>query len=1002
MAGLASPGLGSGLDINSLITKLMAVEQQPLQALAKKEASYQAKLSAYGTLKGYLSTFQTSVQGLTSLSQFNTQKATSSDSTVLAASASGTAATGSYSISVETLAQNHKLRSGTSYATTSSTVGTGTLTIDFGTYSGGAFTQNSSKGTKTITIDSSQNTLTGVRDAVNAANAGVSATIVNDGTGYRLMLTSSDSGAGNALRIVADAGISALAYDASTGGTSNLVQTQTAQDATLTIDGIAVTKSSNTITDAIEGVTLSLLKGGSSTATLSVTRDTAGIRSAVDGFVKAFNDASTSLKNLTAYNATTKTSAILQGDSTTLSIQSQLRSVLNTALPYANGGLTTLSDLGISFRKNGTLSLDFVKLDQVLADSTKNVSTLFAAVGKPTDSLIAFTSSTTDTQPGVYAARIKQIATQGGVTGSAAQATQTTINSGNNGLSLTVNGVAADITLSSGTYSNASLLATLQAAINGATALSSAGITVTASMNGTQASVAGSAVAGLTITAANKTFDVTVDSTTATVTLDEGTYTAASLASALQSKINADVGLAAAGKSVSVSQANGALTVKSNRYGATSGISFAASAATTNLFGGTPAAGTGTGTSTITLTSDQYGAVSNVNVTAGTGATALFGAATLSGTAGKDVAGTIFNTSGLTKGNATGATALSGTQTVNGTNNVLSLKVDGTAASVTLDSTDYTVAQLAAHIQTKINADAGLLAAGISVSVAADSSGKLVITSNNYGSGSTVTDLGGSATTAFIGTATTTAGSGTVVDAARGYATGAITLTGSNVVVTGSNDTLSVTVDGASTTVALNAGTYTDAELATEIQTRINVVSGFARAGKSVTVTVNGSNQLVITSNSYGPSSSVSVGGGTAADAFVGTATSTAGTGTATGFGQSLTAANGDGDGLKLTIGGGVIGARGTVAFDQGFAYRLDQTIADLLATDGTIASRTDGITRSITDIGTRRETLTRRLTDIEARYRRQFNALDSLVASMQQTSSYLSQQLATLSSSRD
>lgn len=1002
MAGLSSPGLGSGLDINGLVDKLMSVEKAPLAVFDKQEASYQSKLSAYGTLKGVLSSFQTAAKGLTSLSKFNVQTASVSDSTVMTPSATSAAASGSYSVEVTDLAQTHKLRTSSTWSTTTTTLGAAgdTLTLDFGTYSGGAFTLNPSKGTKTVTLASGQNTLSGVRDAINAASVGVTATLVNDGSGYRLLLSGADSGEANALRIVASSGLSALAYDASTGGTSNMVQLQAAQNAAFTLDGISMSQSSNTVTNAIDGVSFTLLKETTAAVTLSISRDTSGVKTAIESFVKTYNDAATSLKTLTAYDASTKKGAVLLGDATAMSLQSKLRNVINQSLTYAGGGLTTLSDIGISFRKDGSLSLDYTKMNAVLANTSKDVSTLFTAVGKPTDSLTTFTSSTSDTQPGQYASRVTRVATRGGVTGTAAQGTTTTINSGNNALSLTVNGVAASVTLAAASYSNAGLLSAVQSAVNGNSTLSGAGISVTASMNGTQASVAGASTAGLTINAANKTFDVTVDSTAVSITLDEATYTAATLSAHVQSKINANATLSAAGKSVTVSQANGVLTVKSNRYGTNSGLVLTASAATANLFGGTGAGtSTGTGTSTLTLTSDQYGAVSNVNITGGTGATDLFGAATATGTAGKHVGGNIFSTSGLTQGTATGATALSGTQTVDGTNNALSVTLDGTAASVTLDAGSYSVAQLAAHIQSKINADSTLAAAGKSVTVSADSSGKLVITSNNWGSASTSAVDGGTAATAFFGTVTSVAGTGTVTATAQGKAVGNIALSGSYV-VDSSNNALSLAVEGTSASVTLDSGTYTASELAAHIQSKINANSTLAAAGRQVTAALDGSNLLTITSDAYGPASSVTISSSTAATAFIGTATSTAGTGTATGLGTALTAVSGNATGMKLAINGGAVGARGTVAYEQGFAYRLDQAIEGMLSSTGTIASRTDGINRSIRDIGSRRTTLNRRLVAIEARYRRQFNALDSVVASMQQTSAYLQQQLSKISSS--
>ena len=488
---LSSPGIGSGLDVNGLVSQLMALEQRPLSLLNTKEAKLQAQLSAYGSLKGALSSFQSAVAALATPAKFTAVKASVADSTVLTASAAATASPGSYSIEVQTLAQAQKLKSDT-FDATSDTVGTGSLTIQFGTYSGGSFTLNQEKSAKTITIGSANASLAGVRDAINAADAGVSASIVNDGTGYRLVIASEDAGLANALKItVADddldntdaAGLSRLVYDASTGGTTNLTQTVLAQNATAVIDGIAISKSTNTWTDAIEGVTLNLLKEGETT-TLKVAKDTAGTKAAVESFVKAFNDLNATLTSLSKYDAASKQASILTGDATVRSVQGQLRSLFNTALSTAGGGLTSLAEIGVTFQTDGTLKLDSSKLTAALNDSAKDVATLFAAVGKPTDSLVSFVSSTTDTKNGNYAVNVTQLATQGKAVGQGNAAL--TINAGSNdALSLTVDGVAVSVTLNAGTYlTTAALAAEIQSKINGASALSSAGSSVTVTESG--------------------------------------------------------------------------------------------------------------------------------------------------------------------------------------------------------------------------------------------------------------------------------------------------------------------------------------------------------------------------------------------------------------------------------------------------------------------------------------------------------------------------------------
>ncbi len=489
---ISSAGIGSGLDVSSIVSQLMALERRPLTTLDTKEAKLQSQLTAYGSLKGALSSFQSAVAALANPAKFSAVTASLADTSVATVSASSAATAGNYAVEVQTLAQAHKLKSGT-FAATSTAVGSGTITIQFGTYSGGVFTLNPDKAAGTITIDSSKSSLAGVRDAINAANVGVSASIVNDGTGNRLVVASKDSGVANALKItVADddlantdnSGLSQLVHDASTGGTTNLTQTVAAQNAALVIDGISISKASNTITDAIEGVTLNLLKANTpGTTTLSVARDSAGIQGAVQSFVKTYNDLNKTIADLSKYDAANKRASTLTGEATIRAVQSQLRGLFNASLSTAGGGLSTLSDIGITFQKDGTLKLDASKLGTVLADSTKDVSTLFAAVGKPTDSLVSFAGSTADTKNGAYALSVTQLATQGKAVGG--DAAVLTIGSGSNdSLNLTVDGVAASVTLAAGTYTAAALAAEIQSKINGVTALSSAGIGVAVTQSG--------------------------------------------------------------------------------------------------------------------------------------------------------------------------------------------------------------------------------------------------------------------------------------------------------------------------------------------------------------------------------------------------------------------------------------------------------------------------------------------------------------------------------------
>ena len=280
-----------------------------------------------------MSAFQSSLSGVKTTTSFSSLNAIINDSTVASVSASSTAVAGTYALNVTAVAQSQKVKS-TTFTNVTDVVGTGVLTIQFGTYDSGGntFTPNTAKTSKNITIGSFINTLSGVRDAINAANAGVSATIVNDGTGNRLVISSQDTGLANSLKItVADddlgntdtSGLSKLAFDptAVVGSGQNLSQTQAAKDAALTVDGLAITSASNTLTSAIQGVTLNLLKETSSPATITVASDPSKIFSALSNFVAGYNNFSKTLSSLTAYNAATKQGGPLLGDPTTLAIE---------------------------------------------------------------------------------------------------------------------------------------------------------------------------------------------------------------------------------------------------------------------------------------------------------------------------------------------------------------------------------------------------------------------------------------------------------------------------------------------------------------------------------------------------------------------------------------------------------------------------------------------------------------------------------------------------------
>lgn len=379
---LNAPGVGSGLDVKSLVNQLMAAEQKPLTQLVTKEAKFQAKLSSLGTIKGVLSALQTAASALASAST-SQYSATTDDTSMFTAVGSSSASSGNYNVSISTLAQAQKLLT-EGKSSTAVAIGNGidtTVTFTLGTTSG-TFAADPARTPVSLVIGSSNNTLAGIRDAINTAGAGVTASIINDGSDspYRLTITSNATGVTNSLKITTSGEssdiASLLAY--TPGATQTMTQSQAARNAALAIDGVAITSTLNTVTDAIQGVTLTLKKVHTNPLTestgVAVQRDNSGQIAALGALVKGYNDA-----NKTIAAATAKT-AIFQGDSGVLAMQSQVRAILSGA-QSTGGAYSTLSQLGVAFQKDGSLALDSAKLNAALTADPASVATLTAAIG---------------------------------------------------------------------------------------------------------------------------------------------------------------------------------------------------------------------------------------------------------------------------------------------------------------------------------------------------------------------------------------------------------------------------------------------------------------------------------------------------------------------------------------------------------------------------------------------------------------------------------------------
>lgn len=368
--GLSAAGIGSGLDIESLISSLMSLEQRPLVQLQAKESSFQAKLSAYGQIKASLATLQSSASALTKSAKFTATTATVADPAIFTATSGPSATAGNYTVKVNALATTQ--RTATS-ATTEFVPAAGDLTVTFGSVVNGSFVPD---GNTPATLNFAGGTLEELRDAINDSDMGVTASVINNGTAKQLVLTSASTGAAQAFSLSGTVGLSYLPTDTTTSS-DPVYGVQSAGNASLEVDGIAVTRSKNVIDDVIDGVTLTLKSAPSAATALTVAEDKSGAKSAIEGFVTSFNNLVATIKTLTSYDAEKDTAATLTGDATTRSVQSQIRDLLTTNIDGLPGA-ARLGDIGITLTSTGTLSIDSEKLQAALSDPAKDVGALFA------------------------------------------------------------------------------------------------------------------------------------------------------------------------------------------------------------------------------------------------------------------------------------------------------------------------------------------------------------------------------------------------------------------------------------------------------------------------------------------------------------------------------------------------------------------------------------------------------------------------------------------------
>ena len=485
---ITATGIGSGLDVESLVSQLVLSDVQPVEnRLNTKEATYLAQLTAYGSVKSALAKFQTAAASASAASQYTGKLASTSSSDAVTATADPSAAVADYTVDVVSLATAQSLASG-AFSATTETLGTGTLTISLGTVtydsvagSVTGFTQKSGTSAVSVVIDSSNNTLTGVRDALNAASAGLNASVVNDGSGYRLVIQSNTTGAENAISISVDdtgdsnstdnAGLSQLAFNESA---ANILQTGSGADAAIKINGLDVTSPANTVSGAVEGVSFMLKKITSSAATVAITKDTAKATAGMNGLIDGFNQLNAELNSLTAYNAAASRSSVLTGDATLRNLASNVRASLNAAVANSGGQYSTLAELGITTNViDGSLSLNNTKFAAVLENDATDVAKVLAAFGTPSNANVEFVSAGSATEVGTYAVASTSTTTSGGLTAGSAISVTSYSGGGNNAVfSVSVDGAAAvQVTLSNNDSTTAEVLNRIN------TALATAGVT---------------------------------------------------------------------------------------------------------------------------------------------------------------------------------------------------------------------------------------------------------------------------------------------------------------------------------------------------------------------------------------------------------------------------------------------------------------------------------------------------------------------------------------------
>lgn len=480
MAGISSLGIGSGVLNSDLVDQLVAAERKPTETrLTQKTQQTEALLSAYGKLRSAVTELRLPMRQLSAPDNLKAFSASSSNEDIAVSVDSTKANRGTYNVNVTSMASAQALASQAVFADRDSTsVGRGTMTLSVG-----------DKVTN-ITVDSSNDTLQGLANAINDSDAGVSAGVIDTGSGYQLVLSADETGTANAVSIAVSGdsggtdtdneGLSRFAFNDDMDTNAGLTETIAANDAVMSINGVTVTRSTNTFENVIDGLTFNI--SGEGESTIKVQQDLGAVSDRVQSFVAKFNGLQSTIDSVAGFNAEAGVGGLLNGDSTVRNIQGQMRQILTRMVPgLENASVRSLADVGITTNyETGGLEFDRTKFEEQLKNNPDDVTALFAEQGRTTDSQVEFVRSGLSTEPGTYDINVTRAATQGSLTAGTALAATFDITDSNDELALEVNGeTSVSLQLTQGTgLSQQAVLDDIQAQLDGNNALSSAGVNV--------------------------------------------------------------------------------------------------------------------------------------------------------------------------------------------------------------------------------------------------------------------------------------------------------------------------------------------------------------------------------------------------------------------------------------------------------------------------------------------------------------------------------------------